>query len=135
MTCCEKCPQSYHIECLNPALAKVPCGEWLCPRCSCDKPPGVVKKIMTWRWKESEGAAAEAAKEKKGEEVAVVEKKAEKGKKKKKMTFFKIKLKKPKKGSDEESSEDEKESKFVDKTTILLKFFLRKENTFSLRKL
>jgi len=113
LICCEKCPQSYHIECLNPALAKVPCGEWLCPRCSCDKPPGVVKKIMTWRWKESEGAAAEAAKEKKGEEVAVVEKKAEKGKKKK-MTFFKIKLKKPKKGSDEESSEDEKESKFDD---------------------
>ncbi len=80
LICCEKCPLSYHIECLNPPLVKIPNSEWLCSKCSCDKPIGVVKKIMTWRWKEFA-----AGKDKKAEDEAEKEeeKKTDKGKKRK----------------------------------------------------
>lgn len=114
LICCEKCPLSYHIECINPPLSKVPSSAWICPRCSAEKPSGVVKKILTWRWKVFETPADKKLKDtkKNNDEEAMEEDEeeaAEKKTKKKKMTFFKIKLKKPKKGSDEESSEDEKE--------------------------
>ena len=38
LLCCDTCPSSYHIHCLNPPLPEIPNGEWLCPRCivSCD---------------------------------------------------------------------------------------------------
>lgn len=61
LICCEQCPQSYHIDCLNPPLAKIPDYEWLCPKCSAEKPRGVVKKILTWRWKPEEPVAVAAA--------------------------------------------------------------------------
>lgn len=33
LLCCDTCPSSYHIHCLNPPLPEIPNGEWLCPRC------------------------------------------------------------------------------------------------------
>eukprot|EP00061_Rhincodon_typus_P009140 g32397.t1 len=32
LLCCDACPSSYHIHCLNPPLPEIPNGEWLCPR-------------------------------------------------------------------------------------------------------
>lgn len=34
LLCCDKCPSSYHIHCLNPPLPEIPNGEWICPRCT-----------------------------------------------------------------------------------------------------
>ena len=51
LLCCDACPQTYHLECLNPPLRQVPNGEWYCPKCSAEKPKGHCKKILTWRWK------------------------------------------------------------------------------------
>lgn len=34
LLCCDSCPSSYHIHCLNPPLPEIPNGEWLCPRCT-----------------------------------------------------------------------------------------------------
>lgn len=34
LLCCDACPSSYHIHCLNPPLPEIPNGEWLCPRCT-----------------------------------------------------------------------------------------------------
>ena len=31
---CDTCPHSYHLNCLNPPVAKIPEGEWSCPRCT-----------------------------------------------------------------------------------------------------
>ncbi|XP_038047464.1 chromodomain-helicase-DNA-binding protein 4-like isoform X2 [Patiria miniata] len=50
LLCCDQCPSSYHIFCLNPPLKEIPDGEWVCPRCSCEPPRGKVQKILTWRW-------------------------------------------------------------------------------------
>ncbi|VDO11755.1 unnamed protein product [Rodentolepis nana] len=52
LICCERCPASYHIQCLDPPLPKIPEDPWLCPRCGCKKPKGKVAKILFWRWKE-----------------------------------------------------------------------------------
>ena len=63
LICCEKCPQAYHVECAWPPLARTPASAWLCARCEAERPPGVVKKILTWRWRALEGAGkARAAK-------------------------------------------------------------------------
>ncbi|KAG5856269.1 hypothetical protein ANANG_G00006240 [Anguilla anguilla] len=35
LLCCDSCPSSYHIHCLNPPLPEIPNGEWICPRCTC----------------------------------------------------------------------------------------------------
>uniref|UniRef100_A0A3Q3VJI6 Uncharacterized protein n=1 Tax=Mola mola TaxID=94237 RepID=A0A3Q3VJI6_MOLML len=32
LLCCDSCPSSYHIHCLNPPLPEIPNGEWICPR-------------------------------------------------------------------------------------------------------
>ncbi|XP_036948908.1 chromodomain-helicase-DNA-binding protein 4a isoform X5 [Acanthopagrus latus] len=50
LLCCDKCPSSYHIHCLNPPLPEIPNGEWICPRCTCPPMKGKVQKILTWRW-------------------------------------------------------------------------------------
>ncbi|XP_071841131.1 chromodomain-helicase-DNA-binding protein 5-like isoform X4 [Apostichopus japonicus] len=50
LLCCDQCPSSYHIFCLNPPLKEIPDGEWLCPRCSCEPPKGKVHRILSWRW-------------------------------------------------------------------------------------
>uniref|UniRef100_A0A665VGI5 Chromodomain helicase DNA binding protein 4 n=1 Tax=Echeneis naucrates TaxID=173247 RepID=A0A665VGI5_ECHNA len=74
LLCCDTCPSSYHIHCLNPPLPEIPNGEWICPRCKvsafykelflicwlsscpsvCQCPPmkGKVQKVLTWRWGE-----------------------------------------------------------------------------------
>lgn len=52
LICCERCPASYHIQCLDPPLPKIPEDPWLCPRCGCKKPKGKVAKILFWRWKD-----------------------------------------------------------------------------------
>lgn len=52
LICCENCPASYHIGCLDPPLAKIPEGVWLCPRCGCKPLKARVLKILTWRWRE-----------------------------------------------------------------------------------
>ncbi|XP_029435334.1 chromodomain-helicase-DNA-binding protein 4 isoform X5 [Rhinatrema bivittatum] len=50
LLCCDTCPSSYHIHCLNPPLPEIPNGEWLCPRCTCPPLKGKIQKILTWRW-------------------------------------------------------------------------------------
>uniref|UniRef100_A0A8C1M4R2 Chromodomain helicase DNA binding protein 4a n=1 Tax=Cyprinus carpio TaxID=7962 RepID=A0A8C1M4R2_CYPCA len=52
LLCCDSCPSSYHIHCLNPPLPEIPNGEWICPRCTCPTMKGKVQKILTWRWSE-----------------------------------------------------------------------------------
>uniref|UniRef100_A0A803TM95 DNA helicase n=1 Tax=Anolis carolinensis TaxID=28377 RepID=A0A803TM95_ANOCA len=53
LLCCDTCPSSYHIHCLNPPLPEIPNGEWLCPRCTCPPLKGKVQRILHWKWKES----------------------------------------------------------------------------------
>uniref|UniRef100_A0A8B9LWN0 Chromodomain helicase DNA binding protein 4a n=1 Tax=Astyanax mexicanus TaxID=7994 RepID=A0A8B9LWN0_ASTMX len=50
LLCCDSCPSSYHIHCLNPPLPEIPNGEWICPRCTCPSLKGKPQKILTWRW-------------------------------------------------------------------------------------
>uniref|UniRef100_A0A8C0GUZ6 Chromodomain-helicase-DNA-binding protein 4 n=1 Tax=Chelonoidis abingdonii TaxID=106734 RepID=A0A8C0GUZ6_CHEAB len=50
LLCCDACPSSYHIHCLNPPLPEIPNGEWLCPRCTCPSLKGKVQKILIWKW-------------------------------------------------------------------------------------
>ncbi|XP_063734315.1 chromodomain-helicase-DNA-binding protein 4 isoform X2 [Eleginops maclovinus] len=52
LLCCDSCPSSYHIHCLNPPLPEIPNGEWICPRCKCPHMKGKVQKVLTWRWGE-----------------------------------------------------------------------------------
>ncbi|XP_077114344.1 chromodomain-helicase-DNA-binding protein 4 isoform X4 [Ranitomeya variabilis] len=50
LLCCDACPSSYHIHCLNPPLPEIPNGEWLCPRCTCPQLKGKIQKILIWKW-------------------------------------------------------------------------------------
>ncbi|KAL2084909.1 hypothetical protein ACEWY4_020427 [Coilia grayii] len=50
LLCCDTCPSSYHLHCLNPPLPDIPNGEWICPRCLCPPMKGKVQKVLTWRW-------------------------------------------------------------------------------------
>uniref|UniRef100_A0A1A8I4L9 Chromodomain helicase DNA binding protein 4b n=2 Tax=Nothobranchius TaxID=28779 RepID=A0A1A8I4L9_NOTKU len=50
LLCCDTCPSSYHIHCLNPPLPEIPNGEWICPRCKCPPMKGKVQKVLLWRW-------------------------------------------------------------------------------------
>ncbi|ESQ39568.1 hypothetical protein EUTSA_v10000738mg [Eutrema salsugineum] len=34
LLCCDSCPRTYHTECLNPPLKRIPNGKWICPKCS-----------------------------------------------------------------------------------------------------
>ncbi|XP_050367230.1 protein CHROMATIN REMODELING 4 isoform X2 [Argentina anserina] len=34
LLCCDSCPQTYHLQCLNPPLKRIPNGKWQCPNCS-----------------------------------------------------------------------------------------------------
>uniref|UniRef100_A0A4W4EUI4 DNA helicase n=1 Tax=Electrophorus electricus TaxID=8005 RepID=A0A4W4EUI4_ELEEL len=53
LLCCDTCPSSYHLHCLNPPLPDIPNGEWICPRCRCPPLKGKVQKVLTWRWGEA----------------------------------------------------------------------------------
>ncbi|KAJ0980823.1 hypothetical protein J5N97_009078 [Dioscorea zingiberensis] len=33
LLCCDSCPRTYHLECLNPPLKRTPPGKWQCPNC------------------------------------------------------------------------------------------------------
>ncbi|KAL7210867.1 hypothetical protein ACSBR2_013858 [Camellia fascicularis] len=33
LLCCDSCPRTYHLHCLNPPLKKIPTGKWQCPKC------------------------------------------------------------------------------------------------------
>ncbi|XP_076919096.1 protein CHROMATIN REMODELING 4-like [Bidens hawaiensis] len=33
LLCCDSCPRTYHIECLDPPLKRIPNGKWNCPGC------------------------------------------------------------------------------------------------------
>ncbi|XP_028836078.1 chromodomain-helicase-DNA-binding protein 4 isoform X2 [Denticeps clupeoides] len=50
LLCCDTCPSSYHLHCLNPPLPDIPNGEWICPRCLCPPMKAKVQKVLTWRW-------------------------------------------------------------------------------------
>ena len=52
LICCENCPASYHLGCLDPPLSQIPEGVWLCPRCGCKPLKARVSKILFWRWRE-----------------------------------------------------------------------------------
>ncbi|XP_043918949.1 chromodomain-helicase-DNA-binding protein 5 isoform X2 [Protopterus annectens] len=52
LLCCDACPSSYHLHCLNPPLPEIPNGEWLCPRCTCPPLKGKVQRILHWSWRE-----------------------------------------------------------------------------------
>ncbi|KAK9156146.1 hypothetical protein Sjap_003626 [Stephania japonica] len=34
LLCCDSCPRTYHLQCLNPPLKRAPPGKWQCPNCS-----------------------------------------------------------------------------------------------------
>lgn len=53
LLCCDTCPSSYHLHCLNPPLPEIPNGEWICPRCLSAPLKGKVQKVLTWRWGEA----------------------------------------------------------------------------------
>ncbi|CAA2998636.1 CHROMATIN REMODELING 4 [Olea europaea subsp. europaea] len=36
LLCCDSCPRTYHIQCLDPPLKRIPSGKWDCPTC-CQK--------------------------------------------------------------------------------------------------
>jgi len=71
MICCDSCPNSYHLRCVEPPLEEIPDGEWTCHRCACEPLIGKVERILTWRWKgmdeekEAEDEKKEAAEGKK----------------------------------------------------------------------
>uniref|UniRef100_A0A8C1LRB8 Chromodomain helicase DNA binding protein 4 n=1 Tax=Cyprinus carpio TaxID=7962 RepID=A0A8C1LRB8_CYPCA len=50
LLCCDTCPSSYHLHCLNPPLPDIPNGEWICPRCLSLPLKGKVQKVLAWRW-------------------------------------------------------------------------------------
>ncbi|XP_021770557.1 protein CHROMATIN REMODELING 4-like isoform X2 [Chenopodium quinoa] len=33
LLCCDSCPRTYHLECLDPPLKDIPNGKWRCPSC------------------------------------------------------------------------------------------------------
>ncbi|GMN64032.1 hypothetical protein TIFTF001_033108 [Ficus carica] len=33
LLCCDNCPRTYHLQCLNPPLKRIPMGKWQCPTC------------------------------------------------------------------------------------------------------
>ncbi|CBI27197.3 unnamed protein product, partial [Vitis vinifera] len=35
LLCCDSCPRTYHLQCLNPPLKRIPNGKWQCPKCFC----------------------------------------------------------------------------------------------------
>ncbi|XP_056618194.1 chromodomain-helicase-DNA-binding protein 4 isoform X1 [Triplophysa dalaica] len=53
LLCCDTCPSSYHLHCLNPPFPDIPNGEWICPRCLSAPLKGKVQKVLTWRWGEA----------------------------------------------------------------------------------
>lgn len=58
LLCCDSCPSSYHIHCLNPPLPEIPNGEWICPRCTVSRQqPGSTGgdwcEVWTCQWKDS----------------------------------------------------------------------------------
>ncbi|KAE9603296.1 putative DNA helicase chromatin regulator PHD family [Lupinus albus] len=34
LLCCDSCPCTYHLQCLDPPLKRIPMGKWQCPSCS-----------------------------------------------------------------------------------------------------
>ncbi|KAK1375721.1 Chromatin remodeling complex subunit [Heracleum sosnowskyi] len=34
LLCCDSCPRTYHLQCLDPPLKRIPNGKWQCPTCS-----------------------------------------------------------------------------------------------------
>uniref|UniRef100_A0A673FTP4 Chromodomain-helicase-DNA-binding protein 4-like n=1 Tax=Sinocyclocheilus rhinocerous TaxID=307959 RepID=A0A673FTP4_9TELE len=53
LLCCDTCPSSYHLHCLNPPLPDIPNGEWICPRCLSLPLKGKVQKVLAWHWGEA----------------------------------------------------------------------------------
>lgn len=43
LLCCDNCPRTYHIQCLDPPLKRVPVGEWHCPKCCKSDSPEAIK--------------------------------------------------------------------------------------------
>ncbi|XP_009618374.1 protein CHROMATIN REMODELING 4 isoform X1 [Nicotiana tomentosiformis] len=39
LLCCESCPRTYHLQCLDPPLKRIPTGKWECPSCYQKKDP------------------------------------------------------------------------------------------------
>ncbi|XP_057466317.1 protein CHROMATIN REMODELING 4-like isoform X2 [Actinidia eriantha] len=33
LLCCDSCPRTYHLQCLDPPLKRIPSGKWQCPKC------------------------------------------------------------------------------------------------------
>ncbi|XVF00483.1 hypothetical protein REPUB_Repub04eG0004900 [Reevesia pubescens] len=33
LLCCDSCPSTYHLQCLDPPLKRIPMGKWQCPKC------------------------------------------------------------------------------------------------------
>uniref|UniRef100_A0A3Q1F526 PHD-type domain-containing protein n=1 Tax=Acanthochromis polyacanthus TaxID=80966 RepID=A0A3Q1F526_9TELE len=46
LLCCDTCPSSYHIHCLNPPLPEIPNGEWICPRCKVSRAWGRARGLQ-----------------------------------------------------------------------------------------
>lgn len=43
LLCCDACPLSFHLKCLDPPLTSIPEGEWKCPNCRDTPAPDYVQ--------------------------------------------------------------------------------------------
>eukprot|EP00117_Sycon_ciliatum_P030313 scpid13509/ scgid23933/ Chromodomain-helicase-DNA-binding protein 5; ATP-dependent helicase CHD5 len=50
LLCCDNCPCTYHMTCLNPPLKSVPEETWVCPRCLAEPLKGKIARVLTWKW-------------------------------------------------------------------------------------
>ncbi|XP_027147811.1 protein CHROMATIN REMODELING 4 [Coffea eugenioides] len=39
LICCDSCPGTFHLRCLNPPLKRIPSGKWECPNCRQESEP------------------------------------------------------------------------------------------------
>ncbi|KAK4748079.1 hypothetical protein SAY87_014665 [Trapa incisa] len=39
LLCCDNCPRTYHLQCLDPPLKRIPNGRWQCPKCCGESDP------------------------------------------------------------------------------------------------
>ncbi|KAI6653320.1 Chromodomain helicase DNA binding protein 4 L homeolog [Oopsacas minuta] len=49
LLCCDRCPKTFHVYCLNPPMQEIPDGEWRCAWCTAKPLSNKVETILYWR--------------------------------------------------------------------------------------
>ncbi|XP_035835234.1 DDT domain-containing protein PTM-like [Helianthus annuus] len=49
LICCDRCPSSYHSQCIGMMKLSIPEGEWYCPECTINRIGPVVTKTTSLR--------------------------------------------------------------------------------------